>query len=107
MILGFRTMRAQALELFGALRIVCDDHSSVTRSTEVLRRKEREASIVADRAGSFAAAFGADGLRGILDDHQPVLPRYAHDRFHVRHLPVKVYGDRKSTRLNSSHRCIS
>src|SRR5438552_17189629 len=63
-VLRGRAVDAQAAKLLGARRIVGGDRAAVARGAEVLRRKEREATKVAECAGGTAAQRRADRLRG-------------------------------------------
>jgi len=59
--------------VLGQIRIVGGAQPRIAEGTEILARKEREASDVPDRADAGAIrVLGADGLRGILDDAQAV-----------------------------------
>src|SRR5207244_6959021 len=83
--------------------ILGDAHARVAERTQVLGGKEGQAADLTEAAGALVLrVLRSNGLRGILDDLQPVAPRALHERQHVGHLP-----DRKSTRLNSSHQLIS
>ena len=83
--------RAGSVSFSARRRIVGDDHAAIAGRAEILRREEREAAVVADRAGAASLVLGADRLRGVLDDDQTVLAAIVHHRVHVGHLAVQVH----------------
>ena len=60
-------VRAQQAHAIGEVGVARDDGSAVAPAAEVLRRVEREAADVAERADALAAVEGAVRLRRVLD----------------------------------------
>ena len=54
---------------------------------------------MSDRAGPPPFVPGADRLRGVLNNHQPVLIGNTHYRIHVGHLAIEVH--RNDERVSS------
>src|SRR5258708_14064628 len=84
MVFWSRAVSAKALQFFGASCVVSDNHSAVTGCAKVLGREEGKASVVSDRAGSPSFILGANDLRGVFNDHQPVLHGDRHESIHLR-----------------------
>ena len=68
------------------------DRAALAAGAEVLAGIEAEAAHFAEGPGPHAAAFGAMGLRRVLDDGEPVPPRDLRDRVHVGEPAVQVHG---------------
>src|SRR5258708_26387405 len=104
MVFWSRAVSAKALQLFGASCVVSDNHSAVTCCAKVLGREEGKASVVPDGAGSSSFILGANGLRGVFNDHQTVFPSDGHDCVHLCHLAVQMNWDDGAS-LASHFRC--
>src|SRR5258706_222979 len=64
--------------------IACNDHSAITKSAQVLGRKERETPHVTDcPCRSAGAVPGPQGLRRVLDDCDPMGSCCLHDRIQI------------------------
>src|SRR5205085_9779516 len=75
---------------------------------QVLSRVEAEGCGMSHRTGALSIVSGAVRLAGVFDYYKIVLAGDLQYGVHVRGLPVQMhgydgFGDRKSTRLNSSH----
>ena len=75
-VLRLAAVHAQDAHALVQPAVVADAHAGVAECAEILRREERQAADVADAAGPPAVRQrGADRLRGILDDGEPILAR--------------------------------
>src|SRR5436189_3252447 len=77
-VLRLGPMRSQASQLLRPLGIIGDDHSRIAGGTKILGRKERKASVMADRTGPAAFVLGSDCLGGVFDYYQAMLVSHAH-----------------------------
>src|SRR5207247_3957755 len=82
----------------GKLRVVRGDHSTVSTNGHILRRIEREASRLADRADPLTSKLGTVSLASILDEFDARPPGHLEKLVHCGSMTVQVAGD-KSTGL--------
>src|SRR5262249_26177576 len=68
-----RAVRAQCTESVRNVWVVGRKHATIAITTEILARKETEASNVAEAAAASSTVFGTDGLRGIIDEGHTLL----------------------------------
>ena len=92
---------AQVVERLGEVVAVRRDQPALARG-DVLRRVEREARDVGDRADLPAAVPRLRRVRGVLDDRQAELEQ----RVEVGRLPVEVDGDDRLRPLPTSSRVL-
>jgi hypothetical protein len=74
-------------------RVVGQQGTGITESTEILAGKKADGAEVANRAGLLATISCAHRLGGVLDDFQTVLRRQITYAVHVGHLSEEVDGD--------------
>ncbi len=86
-------MDTQDLHTLREGSVVRDAHPRIAEGTQILRREERQAADIPVAAGPIVIVIlGADRLRCILDDAQPVAPRDVQQRQHVGDLTVQMHG---------------
>src|SRR3989475_8491174 len=78
------------------LRIVGRDHSTVSTNGHILRRIEREASRLADRADPFSSKLGTVSLASILDEFEARLAGDLEKLVHCSRVTVQVDGDKRT-----------
>src|SRR6266702_3675813 len=87
------------------LGIVGGDHSAVSANGHVLRRIEREASRLTDRADPFTSKLSTVSLASILDEFEACLADDLEKLVHCGWMTVQVDGDKRTglgTDLRSS-----
>ena len=82
---------SQPSETARQLRVVCRDHASVPKSTQVLRRVETEAARLTPAPDRTLSERGAVRLAGVLDDHDAFLVGDLQERRHITRIAVEMY----------------
>ena len=92
-VLGPGAMIPQQSYVIGECWIVRRHHTPISKTAQVLGRKEAEAAQMPHGAGPSALVFRTYGLSGIFDNVQIVAVRDLHDRVDVSHLAKEVNRD--------------
>ena len=76
--------------------LVADDEGAALERGDVLRGMERERGQVPVRADRPARPAGADRVRGVLDDEQPMTVAQLVDAIEVDRVPGEVHGHQRA-----------